>query len=133
MTNPDRIKSSISRSIYFAKIGAKITETSQQLDLDPFVKILKKEVKAMTRVGVDSPLSILVSIIFRSSAPFVKPIVTELSKIIELYFWARMLILIIFNIIFGRAHSSISTPPRICIRFVVDSTIIIIITSYTVK
>ena len=42
MTDPERIKKSISRGIYFAKIGAKITETSQPLDLGPFFKILKK-------------------------------------------------------------------------------------------
>ena len=36
MTDPDKIKLSISRGIYFAKIGAKIIETSQPLDLGPF-------------------------------------------------------------------------------------------------
>ena len=36
MTSPERIKLSIARGVYFAKIGAKITETSQPLDLGPF-------------------------------------------------------------------------------------------------
>ena len=66
MTNPDRIKLSISRGIYFSKISAKITETSQPLDLGPFFDILKKAGRTMAYVGVDSSLLILVGIIFRS-------------------------------------------------------------------
>ena len=60
-------------------------------------------------------------------------IVTELSKIIEFYLWVRMLILITFYILFGCAYSSIFTPPRMCFPIVFDSSIIIIISSYTVK
>ena len=38
MTSPERIATSIKRGIFFAKIGVKITETSQPLDLGPFLK-----------------------------------------------------------------------------------------------
>ena len=41
MTDLERIKKSIPRGVYFAKIGAKITETSQPSDLGPFFKVLK--------------------------------------------------------------------------------------------
>ena len=37
--DPERIKLNISCGVYFAKIGAKIIETSQPLDLGPFFKI----------------------------------------------------------------------------------------------
>ena len=67
VTDPDRIKLSISRGTYFPKIGAKITETSQPLDLGTFFKILKKAGKIMASIGVDITLSILVGIIFGSS------------------------------------------------------------------
>ena len=36
MTSPERIEQSISRGILFTKIGAKITETLQPLDIGPF-------------------------------------------------------------------------------------------------
>ena len=65
MTSPDRIATSIKRGIFFAKIGAKITETSQPLDLGPFFKVLKKSGRHMTSVGMSSPLTILVDIIFK--------------------------------------------------------------------
>ena len=38
MTSPERVSESVMRGIFFAKIGAKITETSQPLDLGPFFK-----------------------------------------------------------------------------------------------
>ena len=66
MTDPERIKKIISRGVYFTKIGAKIAEVSQPLDLDPFFKVLKKVGSNTTSVGVVSPLSILVDIIFSS-------------------------------------------------------------------
>ena len=66
MTSPERIQLSIARGIYFAKIGAKITETSQPLDLGPFFKILKQSGRNMTSVGIVTPLSILIDIIFTS-------------------------------------------------------------------
>ena len=66
MTDPERIKKSISRGFYFTKIGVKITETSQPLDLGPFFKVLKQSGKNMTSVGIDSPLSILVNITLTS-------------------------------------------------------------------
>ena len=65
MTDPERIKLSISRGVYFAKIGAKITENAQPLDLGPFFKILKRSGRCMTSVGIETPLSILVDIIFK--------------------------------------------------------------------
>ena len=65
MTDPDRIKLTISRGTYFVKIGAKITENAQPLDLDPFFKILKKLGRNMTSVGIETPSSILVDIIFK--------------------------------------------------------------------
>ena len=42
MTSPERIKLSISRGVFFSKIGAQITEMSQPLDLSPFFKFKKK-------------------------------------------------------------------------------------------
>ena len=45
MASPERIKLSVARGVYFSKIGAKITETSQPLDLGPFFKVLKKPVR----------------------------------------------------------------------------------------
>ena len=59
MTDPERIKLSISRGVYFAKNGAKITENAQPLDLGPFFKILKRTGSSMTSVGIETPLSIL--------------------------------------------------------------------------
>jgi len=41
MTNPARIEDSMKRGIYFSKIGAKITETSQPLDFGPFFLNIK--------------------------------------------------------------------------------------------
>ena len=65
MTSPSRIEKSIKRGIYFTKIGAKITETSQPLDLGPFFKILKAYGKNMSSDGTESPLSILIDILFK--------------------------------------------------------------------
>ena len=56
MTDIDIIKLSISRSIYFSKIGTHITENAQPLDLDPFFKILKRSGRNMTSVGIETPL-----------------------------------------------------------------------------
>lgn len=66
MISPERIKLSIVRGIYFALIGAKITETSQPLDLGPFFKVLKNCDRNMTSFVIESPLSILVDTIFIS-------------------------------------------------------------------
>ena len=66
MSDPDRTKLSISKGIYFSKIGDKITKTSQPLDLGPFLKILKKICRTITSMGVHSPLSMLVESIFVS-------------------------------------------------------------------
>ena len=66
MTDPERIKKIMSRGAYFTKIEAKVTETSQPLYLGPFFKILNQSGRNMTYVGIDSPLSTLVNIIFTS-------------------------------------------------------------------
>ena len=53
------------RGIYFAKIGAKITEIFQPLDLGPFLKILKMAGRHMTSVDTEKPLSIIVDLLFK--------------------------------------------------------------------
>ena len=65
MTSPENIDLSIKKGIYFAKIGAKITETSQPLDLGPFFKILKMAGRHMTSVDTEKPLSIIVDLLFK--------------------------------------------------------------------
>ena len=72
---------------------------------------------------------------FKSPAPFSKSLGNSIE---ENYFISSLgayvtVILIIFNILFWRTHSSISTPPQMCFPIVVNSSIIIIISSYTVK
>ena len=62
MTSPDRIKTNIARGVFFAKIGANITETPQPLDLGSYFNILKVYGRHMTSVGADKPLSILVAL-----------------------------------------------------------------------
>ena len=64
MMSPERIKLSSKRGVFFAKIGAKITETSQPLDLGPHFKILKSTGRSMTSVGKDNPLTIMIDMIF---------------------------------------------------------------------
>ena len=66
MTSPERIKLSVARGVYFSKIGAKITETSQPLDLGPFFKVLKKAGKKMTSVDMETPLTLQLAIIFKN-------------------------------------------------------------------
>ena len=51
MTNPARVEDSMNKGIHFSKIGAKITETSQPLDLGPFFKILKMSGRNSISVG----------------------------------------------------------------------------------
>ena len=80
MTDPERIKKSISRGVYFSKIGAKIAEISQPLDLGLFFKVLKKAGRNMTSVGVDSPLSILVDIILSSLRKKKTLVISTLKK-----------------------------------------------------
>ena len=62
MTTPHRVKSSSLLGLYFAKIGAKITENAQPLDLGPFFKILKVSGKYMTSVDTMKPLTMVVDI-----------------------------------------------------------------------
>ena len=65
MTSPERIATSIKREIFFTKIGAKITEKYQPLDLGPFLKVLKKSGRPMISVEMTSPSTILADIIFK--------------------------------------------------------------------
>ena len=65
MTFPERIEHSIERGILFTKIGAKITEISQPLDLGPFFKMMKVSGWHMTSVGIDISFTILVENIFQ--------------------------------------------------------------------
>ena len=61
MTSPELIKASVSRGMFFAKIGAKITETFQLLDLGPYFKSLKVSGRHITSVKAETPLLILVA------------------------------------------------------------------------
>ena len=65
MISSDRIKAIVSRGVLFAKISAKIIETSQPLDLGPHFKMLKVSGRHMTLVGTETSLSILVAIQFK--------------------------------------------------------------------
>ena len=65
MPDPEKIKASISRGIFFAKIGSKITETSQPLDVDLFFQVLNKCGRSMTSVRFESHIGLLVDIIFK--------------------------------------------------------------------
>ena len=60
MTNPARVEDSMNKGIYFSKIGAKVTETSQPLDLGPFFKILKMSGRNSTSVGSMSDMTLSV-------------------------------------------------------------------------
>ena len=66
MMSPNQIRASLSRSVFFAKIRAKITETSQPLDLGSVFKILKMIGRNMTSIGVHIPLRILVDLILNN-------------------------------------------------------------------
>ena len=58
------MKKAMERGIYFSKIGAKITESAQPLDLGPFFKILKTVARFMTSSGQKTPLTIMVDYTF---------------------------------------------------------------------
>ena len=64
MMSPDCIEVNLKHGVYFSKIGAKITETSQLLDLGLHFKSLKSTGRSMTLVGKDSLLTIMVDMIF---------------------------------------------------------------------
>ena len=65
MTSPERVQESEKVGLYFAKIGAKITETSQPLDLGPHFKILKSSGKYLTSVDTRRPLTLSVDILHK--------------------------------------------------------------------
>ena len=64
MTNPARVEDLMNKGIHFSKIGAKITDTLQQLDLGPFFKILKMSVRNSTSVGSMSDMTLSVDKMF---------------------------------------------------------------------
>ena len=57
----DKAKESLSNCVYHSKINAKITETSQPIDLGPNFKELKKCGRACIAVNRDTPLTISVT------------------------------------------------------------------------
>ena len=65
MTSPERIDRSMERVLYFAKIGAKITETSQALDVGTGFKVMKLSSRTMPSVGSEKPLTTLVDMLFK--------------------------------------------------------------------
>ena len=65
MTDPERTEDKMRKGIYFSKVGAKITETSQPLDLGPFFKILKQSGRNITSVGTTSVMSCTIGRIFK--------------------------------------------------------------------
>ena len=65
ITSPEIIAQACKLGIYFAKIGAKITETAQPLDLGPFFMILKQCGKYMTSVGMERPLTNVIMSLFK--------------------------------------------------------------------
>ena len=60
MTSPKHIEAIISRDVSFTKIGTKITETSQLLDLGPHFNILNG--RHITSVWTETLISVLVAI-----------------------------------------------------------------------
>ena len=65
MMCPERIIASQLLGLNFGKIGAKITESSQPLDLGVFFKILRLCGKNMTSVDTVKPLTLFVNTIFK--------------------------------------------------------------------
>ena len=65
MTNPVIIENSMNKGIHSPKIGVKITETSQPLDLGPFFKILKMSGRNSTSVGTTSDMTCTVDNMFK--------------------------------------------------------------------
>ena len=66
MMSPGRIAEALQIGLCFGKIGAKITEDTQPMDLGPFFKIINHNGKVMTSEDIVKPLSILVDIIFKN-------------------------------------------------------------------
>ena len=65
MPSPERTDRSIKRGLYFAKIGATITETSQTLDVGTGFKVMKLSGRTMSSVGSEKPLTTLVDVLFK--------------------------------------------------------------------
>ena len=64
MTDPTRVEESMQWGIYFSKIGSKITEIAQPLDLGPFFNILKSSGWNCTSGGQPTALSLKINVIF---------------------------------------------------------------------
>ena len=65
ITSHARIQNNLKRGMCFSKLGAKINENSQSLDLGTFLKILIICGKKMTSEGKERPLMNLIGIIFK--------------------------------------------------------------------
>ena len=65
MTTPERIATAMLLGLYFAKIGAKITENSKPLDMGQMFKILRLSKRQMTSIHKEKPLSVMVDLIFK--------------------------------------------------------------------
>ena len=65
MRSPEGIEVATKRGIYFSKIGTKITEISQPLDLSSFFKIPKVSRRYMTYFGMEKLLIIVIDILFK--------------------------------------------------------------------
>ena len=65
MMSPTRIQQSLKKGLCFAKIGAKITETSQPLDIGAFFKVMKVSGKHMSSIGIDKPLTCTTDVLFK--------------------------------------------------------------------
>ena len=65
INSPTKIERSVSRGIKKCKIGAKITEPVQPLDVGPFFKTMKSSSRTTTTLGTDNPLRSTVIGIFK--------------------------------------------------------------------
>ena len=65
MITPERIAAAMLLGLYFAKIGAKITENSKPLDMGQMFKILRLSGRQMTSIHKEKPLSVMIDLIFK--------------------------------------------------------------------
>ena len=79
MTSSKNIDLSIKKGIFFTIIGAKITETSQPLDLGPYFKVLKMVGRYITSLDTEKPLLIIVDLLFKHLRQEKKPLLSGLK------------------------------------------------------
>ena len=60
LNSPEKIERNLKRGIYNAKIGAKITECVQPLDVGPFFKCMKSTARRATTIESESPVRVRV-------------------------------------------------------------------------